>query len=105
MSICLLAAAPPPALDKLKHIPPAFWWKMGLAIAIFVAAIILLRKVARMNKVVLTIIVLIVLSTIGFNWIYQRNEPAWATPVVEKLAGFFPSKGAYANKQTQNPTH
>jgi len=58
-----------------------------------------------MNKVVLTVIVLIVLSTIGFNWIYQRNEPAWATPVVEKLAGFFPSKGAYATKQTQNPTH
>jgi hypothetical protein len=103
MIIRLLAAAPAPAIEKIKHIPPAFWWKMGLAIAIFVAAIILLRKVARMNKVVLTIIVLIVMSTIGFNWIYQRNEPAWATPVVEKLAGFFPTKGAYANKQRENP--
>ena len=105
MTTRLLAAAPPPALEKLKQIPLAFWWKLGLAIAIFVAAVILLRKVAKMNKIVLTIIVLIVLSTIGFNWIYQRNEPAWATPVVERLAGFFPTKGAYAEKESETPTH
>lgn len=100
--ILAAAAAEPTALEKLKHVPPAFWLKVGIAVLAVVLAVILLRKVASMNKVVLAVIVMIILSTIGFNWIYQRNEPAWATPVVEKLAGFFPSKGAYANKQGEH---
>jgi len=101
----LLAAttAPVTALDKLKQVPPAFWLKVGLAVLAVIVAVILLRKLAGMNKVVLTIVVLVVMSVVGFNWIYERNEPAWATPVVEKLAGFFPSKGSYANKQQQKP--
>lgn len=99
MPFLAVAASAPTALDKLKQIPPAFWLKVGIAVAAIVVAVILLRKIAQMNKVVLTVIVLIVVSTVGFNWIYQRNEPAWATPVVEKLAGFFPSKGSYAAKQ------
>lgn len=99
MLFLAVASSAPTALDKLKQIPPAFWLKVGIAVVAIIVAVILLRKIAQMNKVVLTVIVLIVVSTIGFNWIYQRNEPAWATPVVEKLAGFFPTKGSYAAKQ------
>jgi len=93
----LLADAPaqPTALDKLKHIPPAFWLKVGLAVLALVALVLLLRKVAQMNKLILGVIVFLILTFVGFNWIYQRNEPAWATPVVAKLAEFLPSKGAY----------
>ena len=41
---------------------------------------------------------------IGFNWIYERNEPAWATPTVTWLGGFFPGKGSYgAKQQTTTP--
>ena len=99
----LLAAAQAPALEKLKQIPPSFWWKIGIAVLAVIVAIYLLRKVAGMNKVVLAVIVFVVLTFIGFNCIYQRNEPAWATPVVEKLAGFFPSQGSYAAKQERKP--
>ncbi len=91
------AAAAPTALEKLKQIPPAFWMKVGIAVLAIVVLVIALRKLAGMNKVVVAVIVMIILSTVGFHWIYERNEPAWATPVVEKLAGFFPSKGT-ANK-------
>jgi hypothetical protein len=47
-----------------------------------------------MNKIVLGVGVFLVLTFIGFNWIYQRSEPSWATPVVSKLATFFPTKDA-----------
>ena len=57
-----------------------------------IIVVVLLRKLAKMNKVILTVVVLLVASFIGFSWIYERNEPAWATPVVDRLAGFFPSK-------------
>ncbi len=102
MSLLPLAAAQP-VLEKLERIPPAVWLKLGIAVLAIVLAVVALRKLAQMNKVVLAVIVLIIVSTIGFNWIYQRNEPKWATPVVEKLAGFFPAKGAYSVKQQTQP--
>lgn len=85
--------------DKLKEIPGDFWLKLLLAVVAFVAVIVILRKVANINKVVLTVVSVFALAMIGFNWIYERNEPAWATPAVSWLGGFFPSKGSYAAKQ------
>jgi hypothetical protein len=103
MSLLAVATAHPSAAEKLQQIPPAFWLKVGAAVLIVVVAVILLRKLAEVNKVVLAVIGLVLFSTLGFSWIYNRNEPAWARPVVEKLAGFFPSKGTYATKQQGVP--
>jgi hypothetical protein len=98
MSLLAAVSTNPSALEKLKDVPPAFWLKLGLAILGVIVVVIALRKLAQVNKVVLIAVLVIVGSAIGFNWIYERNEPAWATPVVEKLAEFFPSKGAYPSK-------
>ena len=98
----LLAVATTTA-DKLREIPGDFWLKLLLAVAAFIAVIIFLRKVAKMNKVVLTVVSFITLTVVGFNWIYERNEPKWATPAVNWLSGFFPSKGSYATKQQATP--
>ena len=51
-----------------------------------------------MNKAVLGAIFFVVVTVMGFNWIYERNEPSWATPVVEVFAGFFPSKGKHPGR-------
>ena len=90
-------------MEKLKEVPPAFWLKLLLGVAIFVGAIIALRKVAAMNKVVLAVIAFIVIVVIGVNWVYERNEPAFLTPVVNKIAPFLPSKGSYGGKQQAGP--
>jgi hypothetical protein len=95
----IAAASTAPAAEKLRHIPMDFWWRIGVAVLAIVAAVILLRKLARVNKVVLAVVVLVVLSIIGFNWIYERNEPAWATPVIEKIAEFLPSKAMIEPKK------
>jgi len=93
----LLAAATPATpvttLDKLKAIPPEFWTRLGLAVLVIIAFVFVLRKVAKMNKVVLTIVTFIIVTVVGFNWVYERNEPGWATPAVAFLAGWFPTKG------------
>jgi len=92
----LLAAAPAAAstaLEKLQKIPTEFWLRIGLGIVGIVVVVIFLRKIAKVNKVVLAVGVGVGLTIVGFNWIYQRNEPAWATPAVQWLAGFFPTKG------------
>jgi len=77
---------------RLESIPSAVWIKIGIGVLALVLLVVILRKVAKMNKALLAVIVLLVLSSIGFNWIYQRNEPAWATPVVSWLGEFLPSK-------------
>lgn len=88
-----LASATQSAADRLEGIPPDVWLKIGVGVAALIVVVVLLRKLARVNKAVLSVVVLVGLSFVGFSWIYNRDEPAWATPVVERLAEFFPSKG------------
>ena len=86
-------------VDRLKEIPTEFWYKMGLGILGVIVAVVVLRKIAKVNKVVLGVVVLLTLSFMGFQWIYERNEPAWATPFVERVSHFFPSKGPIKQKE------
>jgi hypothetical protein len=85
-------------LDRLKEIPPEFWMRLGFAVLVLIGLVFFLRKVAKMNKVVLTVVVFFVTTIGGFNWIYERSEPAWATPVVSFLAGWFPTKAPLAKQ-------
>ena len=80
-------------IDRLREIPMGFWATIGVAVLVLVVAVMVLRKLAGMNKVIMGVIALIVVTVFGFNWIYERNEPGWATPTVSFLAGFLPSKG------------
>jgi MFS superfamily sulfate permease-like transporter len=89
------------ALEKLQTLPPSVWLKVGIGVAIFVAAIFLFRRIMRMNKIIAGIVVFVGGSVIFFNWVYNRSEPKFLTPIVEKIAPFFPSAGAYSNKQTK----
>ena len=89
------------ALEKMHDVPTKVWINIGLAILIFIAAIILIRKAAEMNKVLLSVIVFVVITVVGFNWIYSRNEPKFLTPLVEKIAPFFPSASKQAAKEKQ----
>lgn len=89
--------------DRLGEIPGDFWLKLALGILALVVLTVVLRKIAGVNKVVLSVVVLFALAMVGFTWIYERNEPRWATPVVSWLGGFLPSKGAYATKQQTPP--
>ena len=94
MHFLAAAAASKNAAERLREITPEFWFKIGIGVLILVAVVIALRKLAKVNKIVLTIVVLLVLTIVGFNWIYERNEPAWATPAVQWLANYFPTKEA-----------
>ena len=90
-------------LDKLKQVPTAFWWKVGAAVLVIILIVFILQKVAQMNKVILAIIVFVVFTVVGVNWIYERNEPAFMTPIIDRIAPFLPSKGSYDAKQESTP--
>jgi hypothetical protein len=90
-------------LDKLKSIPPAFWGKVGLGIAAVIVVFIIIQKVLKINKFVLGGIIFVGGGLMWFNWIYHRTEPKFLTPLVDRIAPFFPSAGAYNAKQDTNP--
>lgn len=93
------------ALDKIKTLPPEVWLKIVIAVGAFVLTIFLFRRLLKMNKIIASIIVFVVGTIVFFSWVYNRNEPKFLTPIVEKIAPFFPSAGSYAIKQgtTQKP--
>ena len=91
------------AVEKLKTLPPDVWLKIGIGVAVFIAAIFLFRRIMKMNKIIGGIIVFVVGTVVFFSWVYNRNEPKFLTPIVEKIAPFFPSAGAYNAKQATTP--
>jgi amino acid transporter len=91
------------ALEKIKTLPPAIWMKIAIAIAAFVLTIFLFRRVMRMNKIIASVVIFVVFTVVFFSWVYNRNEPRFMTPLVEKVAPFFPSAGSYASKQGTPP--
>lgn len=91
------------AVEKMKQIPPGTWVNIAIGVGAVIAAVVLVRRVAKMNKVVMGVLVFVVGTILFFNWIYYRNEPRFMTPVINKIAPFFPSAGAYEGKQQQAP--
>ena len=67
-------------LEKLQAGPQRFWVNAAIFIIGGWVAIMLIRHAARMNRMVLTMIILVSFTTVGFQWIWERNEPRFLTP-------------------------
>ncbi len=80
-------------MDKLKDVPPRVWWLVGGGIVAFILFVVIIRKLMDgANKFILAAVIALALFIVGLQWVYERNEPAWATPAVDFLARFLPSK-------------
>jgi len=91
------------AIEKAQSMKPEVWLKIGIAVVAVVAAVILYRRIMRVNKVIAGVVIFVVCTVVFFSWVYNRNEPKFLTPIVEKIAPFFPSAGAYSSKQETAP--
>lgn len=91
------------AIEKIQTLKPEVWLKIGIVIVGFLVAVLLFRRIMRMNKIIAGVVVFVGVSVLFFSWIYNRNEPRFMTPIIEKVAPFFPSAGAYNSKQTSQP--
>jgi len=91
------------AMEKAQGMKPEVWLKIGIAVVAFIVVILLFRRIMRMNKIIAGVIVFVVFTVVFFSWVYNRNEPKFLTPIVEKIAPFFPSAGSYTTKQQTTP--
>jgi ABC-type enterochelin transport system permease subunit len=87
------------AIEKMQTLPPSVWLKIGIAVAALVIGVLVFRRVLKMNKIIAGVIIFVVSTVVFFSWVYNRNEPKFLTPIVEKIAPFFPSAGEFQNKQ------
>lgn len=84
------------ALDWSKvteKLPPDFAMKTAVFVGIVVVLVIAVKIYQGANKIFLSIFLAAVFGIVFFSWVYNRNEPAFLTPVIEPLSNFFPSKG------------
>ena len=79
------------AWEKLRQVPSKDLANLGLAILILVVAIFLIKRAAKMNRIIFVIISGTIMVVVTLTWVYQRNEPKFLSPVVDLIAPFFPS--------------
>jgi len=91
------------AIEKMKTLPPDVWMKVGIFVLAIVVVVFVLRRVMKVNKIIASILVFVVCTIVFFSWVYNRNEPKFLTPIVDRIAPFFPTAGAYNAKQNSTP--
>ena len=82
--------------EKLQQVPRSFWINAAIVILGLIAVVIVIRRIKEMNRLVLGIILAVIFVLLGFNWIYERNEPRFLSPLVDMIAPFLPAKGSYS---------
>jgi hypothetical protein len=91
------------AIEAMKTVPTQTWLIMGGIVAGIIAAAIILPKIFKMNKIVLGVIIVVISSVVFFSWVKQRNEPAFLTPLIDRLAPFFDSDVQYKKNEKKMP--
>jgi uncharacterized protein YacL len=79
----------------LKNLPPDFLFKTTIFVIGVLLAVLAYRIYRNSNRLLLGIFVSVVIAVVFFNWVYNRTEPKWLTPVIEKVAKIFPTKDYY----------
>jgi len=80
------------ALEKIQQVPASTWWMIGGGLVGIVVAVVILRAIAAgANKFLLGIILLLAVFLVFVEWVYNRTEPAFLTPLVNRIAPFLPA--------------
>lgn len=90
-----LAAAEKTALDQLKAVPKQTWINLGICVVTVIVIIKVWKGLKKVNDFLPYIAAIMASFVIFFYWIYERSEPRFLSPVIDKIAPFFPSKTTY----------
>ncbi|MSU50509.1 MAG: hypothetical protein EXS37_15725 [Opitutus sp.] len=97
LTLTLAVAAPPTVWEQIRQVPKDTWINIGICVLTVIIIVRLWGVLKKANDFAPYIAAILGSFLIFFYWIYDRSEPRFLTPVVEKLAPFFPSKGVQKN--------
>jgi membrane protein implicated in regulation of membrane protease activity len=89
--------------DTIQQVPTHTWWIVAAVILGLLLLVVIIRSAEQIGRFLLVIVLLLALFLLGERWVYERKEPAWATPAVDWLAGFLPTKGPPAPPHSSRP--
>ncbi|MBI5690000.1 MAG: hypothetical protein HZC55_07845 [Verrucomicrobia bacterium] len=90
-----LAATQTSFWDQMKSMPKQTWINLAICIVAVVVIVKVWRALKKINEFIPYIAAALAAFLIFFYWVYERSEPRFLTPVVDKIAPFFPSKTTY----------
>jgi hypothetical protein len=85
-------AAQNPTWEKLRQVPNQVWINIALCVLAVIVVVRLWRTLKRLNDYAPYVAAVIAGTVIFLYWVYERTEPRFLTPVVERLTPFLPSK-------------
>lgn len=86
-----LAAAQATPWEHLQRVPKQTWINVAICVLTVIVIVKVWKVLKGMNDFLPYIAAFVASVLICFYWIYERAEPKFLTPVVEKIAPFFPS--------------
>jgi hypothetical protein len=71
-------------------LPEGDWLRFGILLLVLLTVLQAIRLVSRVNRYAMFVFFLMGATILMANWVHNRNEPAFMTPVVNALAPWFP---------------
>ena len=90
-----LAAAQTSLADQAKGISKQTWINLLICVVALIVVVKVWKSLKKLNDFLPYIAAAVAGFLIFFYWIYERSEPKFLTPVIEKIAPFFPNKSTF----------
>ena len=78
--------------DAYKQLPEGDWLRFGILLLVLLSTLWLVRLVSQVNRYVMLVAFFFGGTFLMANWVHNRNEPSFLTPVVDAVAPWFPAK-------------
>lgn len=82
--------------QKLHDFPTKNLVYIGLAVLALMAVVSFFKHLAKIGPLIFIVVGSAALIILAMSWVYNRSEPKFLTPLVDKIAPFFPSASAAA---------
>ncbi len=91
-AVRLLLAVQQTPLHQLRHVSREAWLNLAICIIGIVVVVRLWRTLRSLNDYAPYLAACVFSCGVFCYWVYTRTEPAFLTPVVEKLTPFLPTQ-------------
>lgn len=91
----LILAAQLSTLERLSRVPKQVWINFAICVVAAVIVVRLWRGLRKFNAFTPWLAAAVAGTIILSYWTYERTEPAFLTPVVERLTFFLPTKAKH----------
>lgn len=78
--------------EACRQLPDGDWLRFGILLLVLLSVLWLVRMVSQVNRYVLLVALAFGGTFLVANWVHNRTEPSFLTPVVDVVAPWFPKK-------------